>query len=612
MSLNAFKPKSFNNFFSKLKKTKKETIHNSKKSIKKFQKDFIEEDNLLNFLTSFITPRRRSINENSLNFSKKKNNNYVTIIKSKNDTRSTYLSKRNKTITKKNYNNYNSHKPKICSRNDDEFNKNKTSQYLFSYNNYENYIEKIESNFSPRNRYKVMKIYQSLHKNISPRLPKEVNSENSKNYEKLKHFKSEFIHLRSKKNLIHEKNNDINNEKKQKETRAYSIDKVNSIEILNKKKKLEIRDLILNKEIINNSNDKKIIKPILEKNEKNLEDDIKNDKINDQNNNKNNKNKYVYIYPETVKLYDELQKNIKNKRRTKNIFNIKENKNITHNGELNKYNKTNIMEGCLNQLYFDYSDGNYNITKNNNYITGHDQEKKIITNKNIDNNEHNLKEDLDNKKDNLIEDEGVNIKKEAKKENNNDLNQISKDMNYSQVSNIKSIENKENINIENINKKEDTIFSLDNELLDNKKNTSNINESNKSDKQKLLRLFSEENKNNLNKINFNLNYLYENKNYVNIQLLNNKKGLKTPNNKKIRGLTKEENAYAFSKLRKTPKTNIELMLSQIPRHEDKSFLFMSIQKNKSKILRRSKMIEFINKNSTIMPPNNYEASNQYF
>ena len=54
------------------------------------------------------------------------------------------------------------------------------------------------------------------------------------------------------------------------------------------------------------------------------------------------------------------------------------------------------------------------------------------------------------------------------------------------------------------------------------------------------------------------------------------------------------------------------MLSQIPRHEDKSFLFMSIQKNKSKILRRSKMIEFINKNSTIMPPNNYEASNQYF
>ena len=52
------------------------------------------------------------------------------------------------------------------------------------------------------------------------------------------------------------------------------------------------------------------------------------------------------------------------------------------------------MEGCLNQLYFDYSDGNYNITKNNNYITEHDQEKKIITNKNIDNNEHNLKEVL--------------------------------------------------------------------------------------------------------------------------------------------------------------------------------------------------------------------------
>ena len=69
---------------------------------------------------------------------------------------------------------------------------------------------------------------------------------------------------------------------KQKETRAYSIDKVNSIEILNKKKKLEIRDLILNKEIINNSNDKKIIKPILEKNEKDLEDGMKNGKINDQ------------------------------------------------------------------------------------------------------------------------------------------------------------------------------------------------------------------------------------------------------------------------------------------------------------------------------------------
>ena len=39
---------------------------------------------------------------------------------------------------------------------------------------------------------------------------------------------------------------------------------------------------------------------------------------------------------------------------------------------------------------------------------------------------------------------------------------------------------------------------------------------------------------------------------------------------------------------------------------------MSKQKNNNNNLRKSKMMEFINKNSAIMPPNDYDISKKYF
>ena len=387
MSLNKFKPKSFNNFFSKLTKTSRDVINNNKKPLKKFHKDFIEKEGLLNYFKSFITPRRSTINENSLFFSNKKTNNYVTIIKSKNVTKSPYLSIKNITHKRKNYDG--GDKNKIFFRNDNDdntfkdnlLNKN-NSHSLFSFkyiNNYKEYIDKMENNFSPKNRYKVMKIYQSLHKNISPPLTKEIDSGNINDFEKIKHFNREFNHIRNKKNFIDEKNksrkiNGMNIDKKKNEPIILSIENVNSIQISNKKKKsFENKESIIKKDIIIRDENKQMLKPVLEENHEH-----KNNDVLKQN---NEGYKIEYTYPETIKLYDVLQKNIKNKIKTKISNNNNDDKTTSYNDDNKNYNKINIMENCLNQLYFDYSDGNYNSPKNYNYLSENNQKNNKIISK---------------------------------------------------------------------------------------------------------------------------------------------------------------------------------------------------------------------------------------
>ena len=109
-----------------------------------------------------------------------------------------------------------------------------------------------------------------------------------------------------------------------------------------------------------------------------------------------------------------------------------------------------------------------------------------------------------------------------------------------------------------------------------------------------------------------MNYLYENKNYLNIQLLSDRPN-DIKNRKKI--LSTDKNFYRHSKLIKVPKNNLELLLDKIPKHEkENTFLnnhSVKTNKNNYKNLRKSKIIEFINKNSAIMPPNDYNSSNQF-
>ena len=151
---------------------------------------------------------------------------------------------------------------------------------------------------------------------------------------------------------------------------------------------------------------------------------------------------------------------------------------------------------------------------------------------------------------------------------------------------------------------------MDNETFTDKNNISNVkNDSNNKEKKDLIIKQSKTNKlNEIKKINFNWNCLYENKNYVNIQLLceprNNNK-----NQKKM--IHSKKNSFIPTKLMKYPRTNLELLLDKIPRHEmENNFINAhSVKKDKNdyKNIRRCKIIEFINRNSAIMPPNDYTS-----
>ena len=109
-----------------------------------------------------------------------------------------------------------------------------------------------------------------------------------------------------------------------------------------------------------------------------------------------------------------------------------------------------------------------------------------------------------------------------------------------------------------------------------------------------------------------MNCLYENKNYVNIQLLSDPRN-NNKNQKKM--IPSKKNDFRLAKLMKYPKTNLETLLDKIPRHEKENNFInphsVKHNKNNYKSLRKSKIIEFINKNSAIMPPNDYTSSTQF-
>jgi hypothetical protein len=113
---------------------------------------------------------------------------------------------------------------------------------------------------------------------------------------------------------------------------------------------------------------------MISKGRKETESDFKEDNINfmifsginkDQekkeilnNDDENNLQEIIYSDDNSLNLNDNIKE--ENKNENKEIFYI--NKNVINADKLensNNYNKINIMENCLNKLYFDYSDGNY-------------------------------------------------------------------------------------------------------------------------------------------------------------------------------------------------------------------------------------------------------------
>ena len=126
------------------------------------------------------------------------------------------------------------------------------------------------------------------------------------------------------------------------------------------------------------------------------------------------------------------------------------------------------------------------------------------------------------------------------------------------------IENKENINTENIKTPKNQVLSLNSQSIDNRNriNIINDNSSNKIMKE----IIQEKNKSHLkemDKINSNLNYLSENKNFINIQLLSDVNRSNKNNHKKI--IPPTNNFYRHSRLMKSPQSNLAVLLEQIPR-----------------------------------------------
>mgnify|MGYP007070189059 CR=1 FL=1 len=662
MSLNNYiltipKSKTINNFLSKYSKTNR-VIRNYQKSIKEINKDFQKKEGVLDYLKSFLTPRRPSLIKQNLLFVKDKNNKtYLSTIQSKNEVRSPANLKslsifnEGKKVVFRN-NNKNAIKQINSLKNKDNF-----RNIFYENNKCENYSNKLRG-FSPKNRYKLMKIYQSLRcinsycvtntdkinkisKNNYDDFSNELNLDLSKdNYESNKSIKKEKnkitkMILKSNKKSDNIKEKKYNNKNKISE---YKIESINSIQLLYSKKddyyfkelkdkensfKIEKIDDVFS---INEKKDilKDDIKDIIKDDIKyDIKDDIKYDikaDIKEDIKEKINNNYIKELNQEKIILPDN---NVKRDEKDENdkfveeiINKIKNQDKIEEQENLNKYNKSRLMKNCLNKLFFDYSDGNYSGSNKYKYLNEEEQNKQ---NKNIILNKEIIfqKNENEEKDMNTVEKNGSINRQIINKEN---LNQI---LNNNQISNNNQlkirdlIENKENINTENIKKDKDTILSIDDLNVDNKSNITNIN---KSSNKKLIEMISDKNQNKLkemNKINFNLNYLYESQNFVNIQLLNDENRKNTNNPKKINSSLK--NFYKHSKLTKNPEKKLELLLDKIPRHENdedennfaNSNLSRKKNKNNNQNIRRSKIIEYINKNSAIMPPNDYTTTNQF-
>ena len=532
------------------------------------------------------------------------NKNYLSTIQTKNDVRSpsnnSKINKSNsigKSIFDSNSN--------IVYRNSNRINQINSLKYkinlkqIFSSTINQNDYSKKFSGFSPRNRFRLMKIYQSLKCINPPSITKESNSDsNAKN----KHFNSGELNL-AQKNESKIENKEKNNKYNIKKNNNCIIENVNSLQILSDKKNiLKKNNLYLEEkketetEIYNNIN--KINNYF---SENNIIHENKKEKIIDDK--KNNIKMEISPIKNHMVVFD----NVKNsKAKTIKKENNYKNKEVYKKDRLidfDKYNKKNIMENCLNKLFFDYSDGNYLNPNNYKYLNDDNEDSNIIIKKEIVNKkeEKDEKLELEDKYNNLLDEQTIN---------NNNLNQIPKN---SQIKIIDNIENKENINTENLKNNKDKLLSSNNENINNSIN--NIKDKNNQKMKQLIydKICDENNLNEDNKINLNLNYLYENKNYVNIQLLNDPINNNTTGKKNFPSNT---NVFKPSKLLKKPKTNLELLLDRIPKHDNENendlnnIHSMKQSKSNHKNLRRSKIIEFINKNSAIMPPNDYNASSQ--
>ena len=622
MSLNLHKAKTINNFLSKLKRPKK-IFNNNENSSRVVHKNYIKKEGLLDCLNSFLTPRRPYlIKQNLLNIKNKNSKNYLRTIQSKNEFKSpSNITTINKSKSKTIFDSYHKilfrNNPRIINQINSLKYKNNLKNLFFNSNNNDknNYPDRMGS-FSPRNRFRLMKIYETLKFIKTPCTTKESNKEIIYNKEKLNNELNSDL---TKEQFFYKK--EKNNKYNKKEIKFYKIQNVNSLQFLKIK-----REKIQNNYMIS-------------KGRKETESDFKEDNINfmifsginkDQekkeilnNDDDNNLQEIIYSDDNSLNLNDNIKD--ENKNENKEIFYI--NKNVINADKLensNNYNKINIMENCLNKLYFDYSDGNYTNSNNYKYLNSESQENNIIINKKIINKKfENIGKNIKNNEvinEPIINDfqlknnlEPLKKEKDFSKENKNGLNKIA-NKNPNQLRPMDSIEDKENINTENIIKTSDIILSLDNETFTDKNNISNIKKgSNTKKREEFIYDNNKQDKlNEIKKINLNLNYLYENKNYLNIQLLSDRTN-DIKNRKKI--LSTNKNFYRHSKLIKVPKNNLELLLDKIPKHEkDNTFLnthSAKPNKNNYKNLRKSKIIEFINKNSAIMPPNDYNSSNQF-
>ena len=631
MSLNIQKAKTINNLFTKLSKTKK-MIHGEgyQSKLKEMQRDFNKKENVLDYLKSFLTQRKPYlIKVNNFLIKEPNNKNYLSTLPTK------YELKTPSNLKSRGISDLNS---KIKIRNSYKINqinsmryKDNSKNYFYRKNNYKNYSHKING-FTPRNRYKLMKIYHSLHM-LSPCLTKpevekdftnvEINGENNNNINKELNIDSNNNKLKSNKT-----SNIIIDKKDKKEINYYKIQNVNSFQLLNKKKDVRINNYIKQ---TNNTEEEELKEKIINGDSpKNYLEYLKIQKI--KNVLKNNEPKLINLHKKNdvdIELDNNYEK-IGYDNIDKKLFEINDNKN-EYQGEkealdlYNKYNKMNIMGSCLNKLFFDYSDGNYSSPTNHNYLKEEHQNNNIIINKEIISKENNIKKaeqripisirneiiSANNKEEERLIKSNSDKKKEKINKNNINKLMISNELNKNDF-----IENKENINTENIKTPKNQVLSLNSQSIDNRNRINIINDN--SNNKIMKEIIQEKNKSHLkemDKINLNLNYLSENKNFINIQLLSDVNRSNKNNHKKI--IPPTNNFYRHSRLMKSPQSNLAVLLERIPRHEkfldENSFYRSHSVKNKTinnQNLRRNKIIEYISKKSAIMPPNDYTFSNQ--
>ena len=584
MSLNIRKAKTINNFLEKVKNFHK-IINNKQKSIKEISKKFRKDEDMLEYLQSFLTPRRPSLVKQSYFYIKNKNNNnHISTIQSKSEIRYPSNMKSNSIFRTKHNIIYRNN---IYSQINTLENKTNSSRLSYDTINQKNYTKNLIG-FSPKNRYKLMEIYNKLHSIKTPCLTKESNSKKT-----FKFFKSDHFHKIINSDLNNDyynidksiNNNKLKNNKKNNKIKdnniigkskidSYKIQNVNSLKFskINKENIINNNITLKEKEDEINLKEKNEIEFLSEKKNENINNHIINDYQNYLKTNTPEKN--------DVKINNTEYNKDDNKKVNEIINKIKEKDKNDNQENLNKYYKANIMENCLNKLFFDYSDGNYTYANNYNYTNDENINENIIINK------EKLVKKVENIKPKFETDYLINDEKNI---NKNNFNQKLIENNFNEKVNL---ENKENINTENINIDKDIILSLDDEEIDSKNNQKNLN-------QNLL--------NKLKKINFNLNYLYENKNFVNIQLLH-----ENPKRNPKQLINSKNDFFRNSKLIKKSKTNLKFLSDNIPKHENiKNEKYFSnshsIENNKNykQNFRKNKIFEYINKNSAIMPPNNY-------